>query len=197
MTKTKKQRKNGEIDVAQPKLKFAHPNAKGTGSLVEMWISPGTETFSGSLMVTFARQKTTGGIENGNRILPTFDHANKICVKLTVFEVGTMLQVFDGFLNSIEEGKGFFHKSAKGHTVVTLEHILEPIPGYLFSVSRKPIDGELQRQWIRLSPSEAFTLSYTLKQALLYMAFGTQDSWSGWMEKSAKETVKPANEKIV
>jgi hypothetical protein len=56
--------------------------------------------------------------------------------------------------------------------VITLEHRLEPGPGYLFGVSRKSPDGELRRMHMLLSMKETIVLSEALSSSMLYMAFG-------------------------
>ena len=70
------------------------------------------------------------------------------------------------------DGNGLFHRTAKANTVITLEHRLEPTPGYMFCVSRKTNDGELRRIGILLSMTESIVLSEALAGAMLYMAFG-------------------------
>ena len=62
----------------------------------------------------------------------TFDWANSVTVRLTINEVAEMLEVFRGYRERLGDDKGLFHRSANGNTVITLEHRLEPSPGYLF-----------------------------------------------------------------
>lgn len=156
-----------------PRYTCCHPNAKGTGCSVQFELHPAHEHVEGSIFVTFAGQKMVGSYENGRRILPTFDWENRITVRLDVNEVAEMLEVFRGYREKMADGKGLFHRTAKANTVITLEHRLEPAPGYLFSVSRKTVDGDLfKRLGVLLSMKEALVLSESLSGALVYMAFG-------------------------
>ena len=158
--------------MIQPKLKLVHPNAKNTGAYVDMSVRPASDQDTGALMVSFSPQKTVGSFGNGQRVMPTFDHEKKIVVKLNIFEVSLMVSVFDGFSESIDNGHGLFHRSAKGSTVVGLSHRVEPTSGYWFTVDRKPNDGDEQKIGIFLSSNEGRTLSIILKQAMVYMGFG-------------------------
>ena len=45
-----------------PKLKFIHPNMKGTGTTVEFELRPATELDMGCMLVSFTPQKTIGDI---------------------------------------------------------------------------------------------------------------------------------------
>ena len=106
----------------QPKMKIVHANAIGTGTYVDFMIRPATNQETGGLMVSFVPQKTVGSFTEGKRILPTFDYDKKITVKFTVQEVAQIIQVFEGMSKSLSDGKGLFHRSAKGDTVICLEH---------------------------------------------------------------------------
>ena len=124
------------------------------------------------MFVTFASQMTVGSFENGRRELPTFDWGNRITVRLTVNEVAQMLEVFRGYREKMCDGNGLFHSTAKANTIINLEHRLEPVPGFIFSVSRKTVDGEVRRIGLLLSMTESIVLSETLAGGMLYMAFG-------------------------
>ena len=156
----------------RPSYCCCHPNAKGTGCTVHFELHPAHDNVEGSVFVTFAAQKTVGSFEEGRRILPTFDWENRVVVRLTINEVAEMLEVFRGYREKLEDGNGLFHRTPKANTVITLEHRVEPVPGYLFGVSRRPVDGEIRRMSLLIAMKEAIVLTEALSNGLLYMAFG-------------------------
>lgn len=156
----------------RPRYACCHPNMKGTGSCVKFELHPAHEYVEGSVFATFAPQKTVGSYGDGEMVPPTFDWDNRITVRLTINEVAELLEVFRGYRERLADGKGLFHRSQGTNTVITLEHRLEPAPGYLFAVSKKGNDGVLHRASILLSMKEAIVLSESLASAMLYMAFG-------------------------
>lgn len=156
----------------RPRYVCCHPNAKGTGCSLEFELHPAHDRVEGSIFVTFAAQKTVGSYENGRKIMPTFDWEGRVTVRLDINEVAEMLEVFRGYREKLADGNGIFHRTAKANTVITLEHRQEPVPGYLFCVSRKSVTGELKRMGVLLSMKEALVLSESLSGAMLYMAFG-------------------------
>lgn len=163
------ERKFGEV---RPCYTCCHPGAEGKGSTVRFELHPAHDFVEGSMFVTFASQKTVGSYENGQQIMPTFDWENRITVRLSINEVAQMLEVFRGYREKMCDGNGLFHRTAKANTVITLEHRLEPGPGYLFKVSRKTVEGAIGRIGLMLSMTESIVLSEVLAGAMLYMAFG-------------------------
>ena len=156
----------------RPRYLCCHPNSKGTGTSVKFELHPAHEYIEGSVFATFAPQKTVGVYGDGGRIPPTFDWANQITVRLTINEVAEMLEVFRGYRERLGDGNGLFHSTENGNTVITLEHRMEPAPGYLFGVSRKGVNGVHRRMAILLSMKETIVLSEALSSSMLYMAFG-------------------------
>ena len=156
----------------RPRYLCCHPNSNGTGTSVKFELHPAHEYVEGSVFATFASQKTVGAYGEGERIPPTFDWANQITVRLTINEVAEMLEVFRGYRERLGDGNGLFHTTEFGNTVITLEHRLEPGPGYLFGVSRKGFNGVHRRMAILLSMKESIVLSEALSSSMLYMAFG-------------------------
>ncbi len=156
----------------RPCYMCCHPNGKGTGTSAKFELHPAHDVVEGSVFVTMSPQKTVGAYVDGNRVMPTFDWENRITVRLSINEVAQMLEVFRGYHESICDGKGLFHKTVKASTVITLEHRLEPAPGYLFAVSRKAVDGNPRRISILLSMTEAVVLCEALAASMVYMAFG-------------------------
>lgn len=156
----------------RPNYYCCHPNAKGTGCAVRFELHPAHGNTEGSIFATFAAQKTVGSFEQGKKVFPTFDWAGNITVRLDINEVASMLEVFRGYREKMCDGNGLFHVSANASTVITLNHRLEPDPGYVFAVSRKTGDGEIRRMHILLDMREALVLTDSLSGALMFMAFG-------------------------
>ena len=159
------------------KISIYHPNTKGTGCAFQVEVNEPKITenglyVEGSVFFYFAPQSTVGSIENGKRIMPTFNWEKKLIIRLTLFEVGEIIGVFRGMAESLSEGKGFFHKSSKGQAILTLEHKVEPRVGYWLNISRKPTDGEQVKMGIFLSTNEAFALAEALTGAMAKIAFG-------------------------
>ena len=67
---------------------------------------------------------------------------------------------------------GLFHRTPKANTIITFEHRVDPVSGYVFGVSRKTVDGNLKRISLMLSMAEAIVLTEALAGGMIYMAFG-------------------------
>lgn len=156
----------------RPTLSYYHPNARGTGCAVRFELHPAHDNVGGSIFATFARQRSVGGMNGGQRVFPSFDWANRICVKLDIADLSQMLEVFRGMLESMGDGKGLFHSSENASTIIRLEHRIEPSPGYLFEVRRKAGSAEATSCGLIFSPTEALGLSLAIEQSMGYIAFG-------------------------
>ena len=122
---------------------YIHPNMKGTGSACRLELHPAHDETSGSIFLTLAAQKTLGSGQGAGRVLPTFDWENRLVVKLDRSDLSQILQVLRGMQESVRDGKGLFHRSARACTVIKFTHQIEPHPGYVLAVSRKSEDGKL------------------------------------------------------
>ena len=156
----------------RPRLSYYHPNGRGTGGAVQFELHPAHGSTDGSIFAVFARQKTIGSRDGAVRTFPRFDWANRICVKLDMNDLLQMLQVFRGMQESIADGKGLFHRSEHGSTVVKLEHRIEPQPGYIFEAWRNPVEGEPSHTGVVFTVSEALGLSLAIEQSMDVIAFG-------------------------
>ena len=87
-------------------------------------------------------------------------------------DLAKILQVFRGNYESIDDGKGLYHRTINGLTVVRLYHRIEPIGGYVLDVSHKSNDGETVRLIFLMTYDEAFALAEAIDHAMLYVAFG-------------------------
>ena len=166
-----------ETSTAQPFVRrtrkvFYHPNGKGTGSALQLELHPAHEDTEGSIFLTLAPQRTIGMRTSDDTVHPTFDWRNAVCLKLDLMDLAQLLQVLRGVQESLADGKGLFHRSANASAVIKFEHRIEPIPGYMLDVSKKPLTGDLQRVSFFFRATEAFACALMLEQALVYVAFG-------------------------
>ena len=154
------------------KLTVYHPNAKGTGSALSVELHPAHDEVEGSIFVKLMPQKTVGQYENGVSTLPTFDTDKAISVRLSAVEVARVLEVLRGYCESIDDGRGLFHRTATANTIVNFSHRVEPTTCYVLEISRRPNNGELVRYNIFLTMPESIMLSEALNASMVYLAFG-------------------------
>lgn len=148
---------------------ICHPAPSGKGSAIRFTLHPAHGNVSGCVMFEIAKQKTAVSVTGET---PTFDWDGAIVMKLCVSDLAQMLMVFRGYQESIADGKGLFHRTATANAVIKFSHVIEPRPGYLFSVSKKPLDGELSSAFIVFRPEEAYWLSMALEGAMPALVFG-------------------------
>ncbi len=152
---------------------FYHANPKGTGSALKIELHPAHDDIAGCVFLTMAMQRTIGTLQGENTVFPTFDWGKSICVKLDRTDLSQILQVLRGMQESIQDGRGLFHRSAAGTTVIRFAHQIEPRCGYTLSLWRKPATGgEAYTVFYVFDMNEAFTLMLALEQAILYVCFG-------------------------
>jgi hypothetical protein len=168
---------DNETRAAQPFVRrtrkvFYHPNGKGTGSALQLELHPAHEDTEGSVFLTMAPQRTIGMRTADDTVHPTFDWRNSVCLKLDLMDLAQILQVMRGVQESLADGKGLFHRSSNASAIIKFEHRIEPVPGYLLDVSKKPLTGDLLRVNFFFRPAEAFACALMLEQALVYVAFG-------------------------
>ena len=147
-------------------------NAKGTGSAVKFELHPAHGDVQGSIFVTLAAQKTTGAVQGGTRIFPTFDWKEAILLKLDRSDLSQILQVLRGMQESVNGDKGIFHQGMRGKAVIRFAHQIEPRAGYMLSVWKSYLTGEQRKGYYFFDMSEAFTLMLAFERALLYVCFG-------------------------
>ena len=157
--------------MTRPTLTMYHPNGKGTGSAIMIELHPAHDDTAGSIMATIATQLTIGDRLGAVPVYPRFDWEGAITVKLDFTDISKMLQVFRGECESLEDGRGLFHKSTRGTTKIILRHIVEPINGYMLEVYRKT-DSEDSNARIFLSPYEALGLATAIESSMGVICFG-------------------------
>ena len=157
--------------MTRPALTMYHPNGKGTGSATRLELHPAHDDTAGSIMATIATQLTTGNCMGSMPVYPRFDWDGAITVKLDFTDISKMLQVFRGECESIEDGRGLFHKSTRGTTKITLRHIVEPIHGYMLEFYRKTSEEDSNAR-IFLLPYEALGLATAIESSMGVICFG-------------------------
>ena len=158
--------------MTRPTLTMYHPNAKGTGSALRLELYPAHDDTAGSIMATIATQLTTGSCMDSMSVYPRFDWKGAITVKLDFTDISKMLQVFLGECESLEDGRGLFHKSTRGTTKIMLRHLVEPIHGYMLEVYRNTHGSEDSNARIFLSPYEALGLATAIESSMGVICFG-------------------------
>ena len=150
--------------MKRPAITICHANARGTGTALRLELHPARTDSDGSILATIAQQSS---------ITPaSFDWDNAIPVSFDLLDLAKILQVFRGNYESIDDGKGLYHRTINGFTVVRLYHRIEPIGGYVLDVSHKSNDGEPVRLIFSMTYDEAFALAEAIDHAMLYVAFG-------------------------
>ena len=161
-----------QVQLIRPSLCFYHPSTKGTGCALKMNLHPAHDYTDGSIMVKVANQMTVGDLRGPNPTFPRFDWENPICVKLDFSDLCKMLQVLRGECESLEDGRGIFHRSPMGLTKIVLRHLLEPVSGYSFELYRTSSNGEEARAHIFFSPWEALGISEAIAGSMSVISFG-------------------------
>lgn len=154
-----------------PNITFYRPNARGTGSALNLELYPASENAEGCLMAKLAGQLTVGESGGAQPIYARFGWENAIKVKLGFNDLAKMLQVFRGECESLEDGKGIFHRTMRGTTRINLRHHIEPVPGYIFDCHLVH-DGTESHAAIYLAPHEALGLAQVIASSLGVICFG-------------------------
>lgn len=146
-----------------------HPNTKGTGMALALELYPATPELPGKLKLEFARQVSPEG-----SIFPRFDWANRRIFVLTPEEVEKVLEVFNGYTESIEDGKGIFVRTPTQAAAFRLRHVVEPVPAYALQlVVREAGDTATEDvRNINLTTTEAMMLDHALTAAMGALVFG-------------------------
>ena len=157
----------------RPSLAFYRANSKGTGCAVKMNLHPAHDDTDGCIMLKMANQMTVGNRMGPNPTYPTFDWENAITVKLDFNDLTKVLQVLRGETESIEEGKGLYHRSPRGVTSIRLSHLIDPVSGYSLDISRKTAkEGEETRAHFLFNSAEALGICEAIAGAMYVIAFG-------------------------
>lgn len=152
--------------MKRPATTMYHANARGTGTALRLELHQARLDVEGSILATIAPQKVQ------QPHVASFDWDGAISVRLELLDLAKILQVFRGRYESINDGKGLYHFTTNGCKVVRLEHRIEPVGGYVLSISYRPYGGETVCLVFAMTDDEAFALAEAIDHAMLYVAFG-------------------------
>lgn len=164
----------------RPSLVLCHANGKGTGSAIKLELYPARigDLDSGAIYATIAPQSTFGDLGSTPPIYPRFDWGNAVKVRLDFTDLAKVLQVLRGETESIDEGKGLFHRYADKCQVIKFHHMIEPVCGYLLEVCETSTEyGSESGTYIFLFSAEALGLSLAIEHSFAAIAFGVADGW--------------------
>ena len=159
----------------RPKFALYKANGKGTGCAIKFELHPAHDTTDGSIFVTMANQLTVGDRSGPNPTYARFDWENAVFIKLDFNDLTKMLQVFRGECESIEDGKGLYHRSPRATTRILLRHNVEPSQCYTMEAFRTMnVNGAQQdtRTHFLFSPHEALGLAAAIEDSLGVICFG-------------------------
>ena len=157
----------------RPNLAFYRANPKGTGCAVKMNLHPAHDDTDGCIMLTMANQLTVGNRMGPNPTFPTYDWEHALTVKLDFNDLTLVLQVLRGETESINEGKGLYHRSPRGATNIRLSHLVDPVSGYALDISRRSgKEGEETRAHFLFGPAEALGICEAIAGSIYIVAFG-------------------------
>jgi hypothetical protein len=94
-------------------------------------------------------------------------------VKLDFSDLTRIVQVLRGECESIEDGKGLYHRTARFYTRIALRHMVEPMAGYSLELYRTSNDGKDESNArIILSDAEALGLGLAIENSFGVISFG-------------------------
>lgn len=158
---------------------FYHANSRGTGSAIKLELCPANGDIPGCIRAQIAQQRTIAEVNGGIQTFPTFDWRNAVTVKFDALELAQVMQVLRGYSESIEDGKGLFHRSMTGYAVIKFSRRIEPRPGYDLAVRCKPQDGgEAREVYFMFTPAEALAVMMAIESAMCYVCFGIPEAQS-------------------
>ena len=156
----------------RPQLAIYHPNGKGTGGAAKIDLHPAHDATAGCMMLKLASQCAVGGQSGGAAQFARFDWENAIVVKLDFNDICAILQVFGGECESLCDGHGLYHRTARASTKIALRHIIDPRPGYSLDLYRTLADGAESRAHLMLSQAEAEGLRAAIMGSMSTICFG-------------------------
>lgn len=145
-------------------MNIEHPNARGTGAALRMELIPAEKARPGSLHFTIAPQKTQPvGFGWGKESLEMY---------LSPVEAAELLMVLRGHTESIEDGKGIYWRDENTSKVFKACHAIEPLPGYVISITEAEHGGDTRQAQIRLTIVEALALEAAITGGMKELMFG-------------------------
>lgn len=178
-------RQGEETAWTRPSLTFYHPNAKGTGCAVQLTLHPAHGDTAGSIFLLAANQMSVGSGSGATRVFPKFDWENRICVKLDFADLCKILQVLRGECESIDDGRGLFHRSAGGSAAIKFRHVVEPTCGYSLEIYRSGGAGGEKASHILFGAAEGLGLCEVISRALPTVCFGVPAAYAAAAQSRA------------
>lgn len=141
----------------KPKVIFSHPNAKKNGTRLIMSITPATEEKEGYLMLQLQKQAS----------LLKWDEENESIINLSHIEIAKFIAVMRGYDESVNDGKGIWHRIGEAYCGVCFRHTTDPISGYILTITNEK--GPVS---ILLNTYEVISLCEVMQIALSHIVFG-------------------------
>lgn len=148
-----------------PAATIYHGNYRNTGSAMALRVKAATMKQTGYMQVELAKQAEAG--DKNKNTFHRFDWANRITLRFTLVECGEILGVLRGNAESLRDGAGIIHKTAK----FTMRHTVEPLPGYEVKVVVSK-DGKDTAVSIMLTMEEGYAIGAAMGAAMGSIAFG-------------------------
>ena len=157
---------------------FFHANMKCSGSVLSFRLIPSESNEEGGVMLKLAKQLTPP--DNANKKGATFDHKNGIFFKLSLVEIGKLIQVLTGKEKELttktfsdqEPKPGLRHKSK----ILFCEHKTSGHgESYQFTIMEYGPEGTTEKRSITFfaSPDEVFVMRTALMSAIGLVFWGT------------------------
>lgn len=156
----------------RPSLAFYHPKPTGAGSALKLELHPAHDQTDGSIWATIAPQISKANFSAPTPIYARFGWENAIVTKLDFSDLTQMLMVFRGETESIEDGMGLIHKTARATTRILLRHVCDMKDGYSLEFYRTTADHTESSAYIFLTRNEAVGLVAAIESSFGVICFG-------------------------
>lgn len=151
-------------------LAFTHGNEKGTGSRLEVDISPATEDNEGRVVIRLRPQSNMK--ERGEWQGPKFATFDKIELELGVGHVAHILRVLDGTTQSLLGTKGLRLKLYDTTLALHFDKVATPYDGFAVHMQSWDEKGVKRDERIVLNETEGAALRDVLRSSMGRIAFG-------------------------
>ena len=197
MTEQNAQSENEQkLGVYRPQLALYHPNGKGSGGAAKFELHPAHNSSAGCVMLKMAAQSAVACRAGEATQFARFDWENAITVKLEFADISAMLQVFNGECESLGEGRGLYHRSAKAATKIAMRHIVEPKPGYSLDLYRTLPGGQETSSRFFFSPAEALGLTEAVCGSMAVICFGIPMAQTASAERAESAAARRGKEAV-
>lgn len=93
-------------------------------------------------------------------------------VRLDFNDLCKILQVLRGECESLDDGRGIYHRTAKSTTKIVLRHLTDQVSCYSFELYRTLSSGEDDAAHFLFNPAEALGLCESIADSMSLIAFG-------------------------